>query len=81
MMRSPSHAGLGRFTSMPLLTIRSLTLSCGHHRYVRIKRKNQTIFLHVESTDSFGQLKKQVGEILEVDPNNVLFYAGDKVRC
>jgi hypothetical protein len=37
------------------------------------------VFLHVEPSDSFGHVKRQVGEILEVDPNNILFYAPDKV--
>jgi hypothetical protein len=49
------------------------------HRYLRIKRKNSTIFLHVEPSDSFGQIKKQVAEILEMDANNILFHAPDKV--
>jgi hypothetical protein len=47
---------------------------------LRIKRKKQTIFLHVEPSDSFGAIKKQLSEILEMEPTNIgLHAAPDKV--
>ena len=31
--------------------------------YVRVKRGNQTVFLHVEPTDSFALVKEKLGEV------------------
>lgn len=53
---------------------------CPFSRYLRIKRKNQTIFLHVEPSDSFGSIKKQLAEIQEMDPAAIGLHAAmDKV--
>ena len=50
-------------------------------RYVRIKRKNSTIFLHVEPSDNFAALKQKIGEINGVPPSSVMLYADrNKVR-
>jgi hypothetical protein len=49
--------------------------------YIRLKRKNQTIFLHVEPSNSFGQVKQRVAEIVGVsDPTKIMLLANDKVR-
>ena len=32
-------------------------------QYVRVKRKSQTIFLHVEPTDSFALVKEKLGAV------------------
>eukprot|EP01039_Chlorochromonas_danica_P011293 gene11293-12598_t len=49
--------------------------------YVRLKRKNQTIFLHVEPSNSFGQIKQRVAEVLSLpDPNRIQLLASDKKR-
>ena len=32
-------------------------------QYVRVKRNNQTIFLHVEPTDSFALVKEKLGSV------------------
>jgi hypothetical protein len=47
--------------------------------YIRLKRKNQTIFLHVEPSNSFGQVKSRVGEIIGADPTKIMLVASDKV--
>jgi hypothetical protein len=47
--------------------------------YIRLKRKNQTIFLHVEPSNSFGQVKSRVGEIIGSDPTKIMLVASDKV--
>lgn len=48
--------------------------------YIRLKRKNQTIFLHVEPSNSFGQVKTRVAEILGVaDASKIMLVANDKV--
>ena len=31
--------------------------------YVRVKRGNQTVFLHVEPTDSFAVVKEKLGKV------------------
>ena len=62
-----------------MLILPPLTLNLFCFRYLRIKRKNQTMFLHVEPSDSFGVVKKQVAEILEMDSGSILFYAPDRV--
>lgn len=49
--------------------------------YVRLKRRNQTIFLHVEGSYNFGQIKQKVAEILSLpDPSKIMLLASDKVR-
>ena len=48
--------------------------------YIRLKRKNQTIFLHVEQSNTFLQIKTRLAEILSIsDPNNIMLLASDKV--
>lgn len=50
--------------------------------YIRLKRKNQTIFLHVESSTNFSQVKQRVAEILNMpDPNRIMLLASDKVSA
>lgn len=49
-------------------------------RYVRIKRKQQTIFLHVEQTETVQGVKRQVGEIVGQNPADIRLYGSDKVR-
>eukprot|EP01035_Chromulina_nebulosa_P019185 gene19185-25031_t len=44
--------------------------------YVRIKRKNQTIFLHVEPSSSFLQIKEKVSSLLRVEPNQIKLLFG-----
>eukprot|EP01031_Cornospumella_fuschlensis_P031410 gene31410-37968_t len=49
--------------------------------YIRLKRKNQTIFLHVEPSNSFGQIKARIAEILNMpDPNRIQLIANDKKK-
>jgi hypothetical protein len=49
--------------------------------YIRLKRKNQTVFLHVEPSNSFGQVKQRVAEIVGVaDPSKIMLVANDKVK-
>lgn len=48
--------------------------------YVRLKRKNQTIFLHIDPSDNFFQIKQRVGEIFNLDPANILIIATDKKK-
>ena len=37
-------------------------------QYVRVKRKSQTIFLHVEPTDSFALVKEKLGAVRLLPP-------------
>jgi hypothetical protein len=48
--------------------------------YIRLKRKNQTIFLHVEPSNTFLQIKQRIGENLNMEPSNIMLLASDKVR-
>ena len=47
--------------------------------YIRLKRKNQTLFLHVEPSDNFNQIKQRIGEIFELEPSAIMLLASDKV--
>jgi len=49
-------------------------------RYVRIKRKQQTIFLHVEQTETVQGVKAQLGEIVGQSPADIRLFGSDKVR-
>ena len=48
---------------------------------MRVKRKNQTIFLHVEPSDNFASLKAKCGETLNVPPTSVQLLHTDKARA
>jgi ribosomal protein L23 len=47
--------------------------------YIRLKRKNQTVFLHVEPSDNFFQIKQRVAENFNIEPSGIMLFAGDKV--
>lgn len=47
--------------------------------YLRLKRRNQTLFLHVEPSDSFASIKQRVGEVLDVEPTSIMLLNTDKV--
>ena len=47
--------------------------------YIRLKRKNQTIFMHIDPADNFSQIKQRIGTIFHMEPNAVMLLAGDKV--
>ena len=49
-------------------------------RYVRVKRKNQTIFLHVEPSDNLASVKAKCAETVNVPPTSVQLLHTDKVR-
>ncbi len=42
---------------------------------MRLKRKNATIFLHVEPTDTFHKIKLEAAEILTLDVNEMGMFA------
>jgi len=44
-----------------------------------VKRKNNTIFLHVEPSDSFATLKEKCGEVYGVSSSNVGLFTTEKV--
>ena len=48
--------------------------------YVRLKRKNQTMFLHVEPSDNFGQIKVRIADNYSMEPSNIMLFASDKVH-
>lgn len=49
--------------------------------YIRLKRKSQTVFLHVEPSNTFLQVKQRIAEILSVaDPTHIMLVASDKVH-
>lgn len=48
--------------------------------YVRIKRKNQTFFYHVEPSDSFLTIKQRLADGYKLQPNQIALYStADKV--
>jgi hypothetical protein len=47
--------------------------------YIRIKRNNQTLFLHVESSNNFLEIKKRIAVNYVVDPSQIMLLGNDKV--
>ena len=47
-------------------------------RYIRMKRQNQTIFMHVEPSDSFATVKAKCGEVYGVGPSSVGLFLEDE---
>ena len=58
---------------------RARVASAASRRYVRVKRKNTTVFLNVEKSDSFGGIKAKLAEILGADAEKIhLFTSRDE---
>jgi uncharacterized protein YcgL (UPF0745 family) len=48
--------------------------------YIRLKRKNQTVFLHVDASENFSQIKQRLATLFSKRPNEIMIYADpDKV--
>ena len=47
--------------------------------YIRLKRKNQTVFLHIDPSDNFSQIKQRVGVLFRKEQNEIMLFASDKV--
>lgn len=45
--------------------------------YVRVKRKNRTIFLVLEKSDSFGGAKQKLSSIIDVPASSIKLYTTD----
>eukprot|EP01041_Mallomonas_annulata_P000706 gene706-1358_t len=48
--------------------------------YIRLKRRNQTVFLHVEPSDNFNQIKQRVGDIFNLDASAIMLLANCKKK-
>lgn len=48
--------------------------------YIRLKRKNQTVFMHVEPSDSFGSVKQRVADLFALEVGNVMLVADDRKK-
>mmetsp|Transcript_21447 Transcript_21447/g.25354 ORF Transcript_21447/g.25354 Transcript_21447/m.25354 type:complete len:98 (-) Transcript_21447:244-537(-) len=48
--------------------------------FVRVKRKNYTIFLHVEPSDNFATVKTKCGEVFGVPPSYVGLFTENEVE-
>ena len=48
--------------------------------YIRLKRKNQTLFMHVEPSDSFGSVKQRVADLFALEVANIMLVADDKKK-
>jgi hypothetical protein len=46
--------------------------------YIRLKRRNQTVFLHIDMADNFYQIKQRVAELYALDPSNIQLIGSDK---
>jgi hypothetical protein len=52
--------------------------------YVRLKRQRQTVFLHVDPTDTVAQMKAKLADVVQqvgqgaVDPNRCRHYASQR---
>lgn len=48
--------------------------------YVRVKRRNSTVFLHVEPSQTFAIIKARLAENFNMDASNIMLMASDKRR-
>mmetsp|Transcript_25815 Transcript_25815/g.43066 ORF Transcript_25815/g.43066 Transcript_25815/m.43066 type:complete len:115 (-) Transcript_25815:124-468(-) len=49
--------------------------------YIRLKRRSQTVFLHVEPSNTFAQIKQRIAEIFSMsDPSQIMLVADDKKK-
>ncbi len=47
--------------------------------YIRLKRRNETVFLWASPSDTFAQVKQRVADIHKMEPACIMFLASDKV--
>jgi hypothetical protein len=57
-----------------------LHCAAGMTQYIRLKRKKETVFLHVEPFDSFGTVKQRLGTLYSIEPEKIQLFADDKKR-
>jgi hypothetical protein len=50
----------------------------GGSMYVRVKRGDQTVFLHCQGSESLRSIKARTGEVLGVSADDMKLFAGDK---
>ena len=48
--------------------------------YIRLKRKNQTIFLHVELSDNFSSIKQRVAALISLEQHQIMLFGSDKKK-
>jgi len=48
--------------------------------YIRCKRRNQTVFLHVEPSQTFAMIKSRLAENFGCDVAGIQLFANDKKR-
>jgi len=48
--------------------------------FVRVKRKSQTVFLHVEPSHTFSTIKETLASINQITSDKIGLFAPDKVR-
>ena len=65
---------VGATAETPSRRRRARVASAASRRYVRVKRKNTTVFLNVEKSDSFGGIKAKLAEILGADAEKIHLY-------
>ena len=70
---------VGAAAETPSRRRRARVATAASRRYVRVKRKNTTVFLNVEKSDSFGGIKAKLAEILGADAEKIhLFTSRDE---
>jgi hypothetical protein len=48
--------------------------------YIRLKRKNQTVFLHVEQSDNFQSIKQRVAALFTMESSHICLFGSDKKK-
>jgi hypothetical protein len=48
-------------------------------QFIRLKRKNQTVFLHVETFTTFQEVKKRLGDTFAIESEKIVLWADDMV--
>ena len=48
-------------------------------QFIRLKRKNQTVFMHVEVFTTFQEVKRRLADTFNTEPEKIMLWASDKV--
>ena len=48
--------------------------------YIRLKRKAQTVFLHVENSDSFASIKQRIAALFSMEAQQISLIGSDKKK-
>lgn len=79
-MKQPAHKQT--YTRAPPSSSKTQQVAAAMIPYIRVKRRNQTVFLDVHFSDTFASVKEKLGALFHLSPSHIQLWAGlNQVRA